>query len=135
MFSRVTFAGLIVNFAAIPLMTLVQIAGHGRGRADVAVGPSSRDAAGWIAHLAVEGLIGSAALVDVLPWLTRRLAPPPLWVMAVYYASLIGVASASFVVPTFRSAVAAIGALAIAARLLDRRNANACHPSPQDPCA
>ena len=26
-FSRVTFAGLIVNFAAIPLMTLVQIAG------------------------------------------------------------------------------------------------------------
>ena len=26
-FSRVTFAGLIVNFAAIPLMTLAQIAG------------------------------------------------------------------------------------------------------------
>ena len=32
--------------------------------------------------LAVEGLIGSAALVDSCPWLTRRLAPPPLWVMA-----------------------------------------------------
>ena len=26
-FSRVTFAGLLVNFAAIPLMTVVQIAG------------------------------------------------------------------------------------------------------------
>ena len=31
-FSRITFAGLIVNFAAIPLMTIVQIARHGGGR-------------------------------------------------------------------------------------------------------
>ena len=89
-FSRVTFAGLIVNVAAIPLMTLVQIAGM------AVVGltwlaPELARWAGWIAHAAVEGLIGSAALVDVLPWLTRRLAPPSLWVVAVYYASLIGV--------------------------------------------
>ena len=89
-FSRVTFAGLIVNVAAIPLMTVVQIAGM------AAVGltwlsPELARWAGWIAHLAVEGLIGSAALVDLVPWLTRRLAPPPLWVMAVYYASLIAI--------------------------------------------
>jgi competence protein ComEC len=99
-FSRVTFAGLIVNFAAVPLMTMAQIAGM------AAVGLSWLSAeparwTGWVAHLAVEGLIGSAALVDIFPWLTRRLAPPSLWVMAVYYASLIGVACASFVVPTF----------------------------------
>ena len=92
-FSRVTFAGLIVNFAAIPLMTVVQIAGM------AAVGltwlsPELARWAGWIAHVAVEGLIGSAALVDLFPWLTRRLAPPPLWVMAVYYASLIVVVGA-----------------------------------------
>ncbi len=103
-FSRITFAGLIVNFAAIPMMTLVQIA----GMAAVAltwVDSEPARWAGWVAHLAVEGLIGSAALVDVFPWLTRRLAPPPVWVMATYYASLIGVVSASLVVPTFRSAL------------------------------
>jgi competence protein ComEC len=95
-FSRVTFAGLIVNFAAIPLMTLVQMAGM------AAVGlsslwPDGARLAGWIAHMAVEGLIGSAALVDIAPWLTRRLAPPPVWVMTVYYASLIVLASATCV--------------------------------------
>jgi competence protein ComEC len=94
-FSRVTFAGLIVNFAAIPLMTLVQIAGM------AAVGltwVSSELApiAGWVAHIAVEGLIGSATLVDIAPWLTRRLAPPLLLVMAAYYAALIAAASAAF---------------------------------------
>jgi competence protein ComEC len=99
-FSRVTFAGLIVNVAAIPLMTLVQIAGI------AAVGltwlsPDIARSIGWIAHLAVEGLIGSAALVDVLPWLNQRLAPPSLRVMTVYYVSLISVACASLVVPTF----------------------------------
>jgi competence protein ComEC len=94
-FSRVTFAGLLVNFAAIPLMTLVQIA----GMAAVGLTWVPLDLARWagrVAHLAVEGLVGSAALVDVAPWLTRRLAPPPLWVMGVYYSSLIALASAVF---------------------------------------
>jgi competence protein ComEC len=94
-FSRVTFAGLIVNFAAIPLMTLVQIAGMAAvGLASLA--PDLSRSAGWVAHMAVEGLIASAGIVDVAPWLTRRLAPPPLWLMAVYYTSLIAVASAAF---------------------------------------
>jgi competence protein ComEC len=95
-FSRITFAGLIVNFAAIPLMTLVQVA----GMAAVGLTWLSSDLgpfAGWVAHIAVEGLIGSAALVDLAPWLTRRLAPPPIWVVAVYYASLIALASAMFI--------------------------------------
>ena len=94
-FSRVTFAGLIVNVVAIPLMTVVQIAGL------AAVGltwlsPELARWAGWIAHLAVEGLIGSAALVDLVPWLTRRLAPPSPWVIAVYYTSLIAIVFRAF---------------------------------------
>ena len=92
-FSRITFAGLIVNFAAIPLMTVVQIA----GMTAVALTRVSADLAGWagwIAHLGVRGLIGSGALVDVLPWLTRRVAPPPLFVIALYYACLIVAVSA-----------------------------------------
>jgi competence protein ComEC len=105
-FSRVTFAGLIVNVAAIPLMTLVQIA----GMATVGLTwltPGIAISIGWIAHLAVEGLIGSAALVELLPWLTQRLAPPPLWVMAVYYASLIAVVWGRFVRPSATALIAA----------------------------
>ena len=90
-FSRITFAGLVVNFAAIPLMAVVQVA----GMAAVSltwIAPDAAQAAGWIAHVAVEGLIGSAAVVELLPWLARRLAPPSPWVIAVYYAGLIALA-------------------------------------------
>ena len=86
-FSRITFAGLLVNFAAIPLMTVVQIA----GMFAVALAGMSPDMAGWfgwIAHWAVEGLMGSATVVDVMPWLTWRLPPPPLWIVAGYYVTL-----------------------------------------------
>ena len=92
-----TFAGLIVNFAAIPLMTVAQIA----GMAVVALTPLSAELArwiGWVAHMAVEGLIGSASLVDVAPWLTRRLAPPSLWLIGAYYASLLVVVGVQYVV-------------------------------------
>ncbi|HET9467198.1 MAG TPA: ComEC/Rec2 family competence protein, partial [Vicinamibacterales bacterium] len=113
-FSRVTFAGLIVNFAAIPLMTVAQIA----GMTVVALASLSTDvarASGWVAHIAVEGLIGSAALVDVLPWLSRRLAPPPLWIIATYYGSLIVLAFDTYVVPTFRSAIVPIATVCLLA--------------------
>ena len=105
-FSRITFAGLIVNFVAIPLMTLVQIAGM------AAVGltwlsPELARWAGWIAHVAVEGLIGSAALVELAGSRVARASAAPLG-DGHYYASLIGVVSASFVVPT-SSRPAAIG--------------------------
>lgn len=113
-FSRVTFAGLIVNFAAIPLMTVAQIA----GMTVVPLASLSTEAAlasGWIAHIAVQGLIGSAALVDVLPWLSRRLAPPPLLIVAMYYGSLIVLAFDTYVVPTFRPAVVPIATVCLLA--------------------
>ena len=91
-FSRVSFAGLLVNLVAIPLMTVVQVAGIGAVGL-VHVAPSLARGMGWIAHLAVEGLVASASLVDWLPWLTRRVAPPAVWTMCVYYAALV-VASA-----------------------------------------
>ncbi len=94
-FSRVTFAGLIVNLAAIPLMTLVQVFGMG-AVALTWLSPELARWAGGLAHLAVEGLIRSAALVELFPWLTQRLAPPSLWVAAVYYASLVAVTCTAF---------------------------------------
>jgi competence protein ComEC len=84
-FARVTFAGLVLNFAAIPLMTVVQVAGM------LVVGLSpvwslAADLCGLAAHLGAAGLVGSASLVDVVPWLVYRL-PPPHWIaMAGYYA-------------------------------------------------
>ena len=64
---------------------------------------------GWIAHLGVEGLIDSAVIVDWMPWLTRRLAPPSVWVIAIYYVALI-----TFIRARYRSAALAVIAAALA---------------------
>jgi competence protein ComEC len=86
-FSRVTFAGLALNFLAIPLMAVAQIAG-------MAVVPlallSTRLAlaAGCIAHLGAAGLVRSADLVSAAPWLTYRVAAPNWLSVVVYYAGL-----------------------------------------------
>jgi competence protein ComEC len=101
LFSRVTFAGLVANFAAIPLMTLVQMAGMATVAGAWAGGYEIAHWSGGVAHLGVEGLVGSAAIVDVVPWLTRRVAPPPLFLIALYYASLI-----SLVIPAFQASIA-----------------------------
>jgi ComEC/Rec2-related protein len=57
-FSRVTFAGLALNFLAIPMMAVAQIAGMAVVPAAIL---SARGAAalGWIAHLGAVGLVRS----------------------------------------------------------------------------
>jgi competence protein ComEC len=89
-FSRVTFAGLGLNFAAIPLMAVVQLA----GMALVPVALASTAAAsaiGYIAHLAASGLIRTADLAQLVPVLTFRVAPPSAWSLALYYLAVTGV--------------------------------------------
>jgi competence protein ComEC len=86
-FSRVTFAGLVLNFAAIPLMGIVQIAGL------VTVGAAAFSAtcssmAGWIAHIAAEGLVRSADLVELVPLPAWRVPSPGWPVVGLYYAAL-----------------------------------------------
>jgi len=82
-FGRVSIAGLLLNFAAIPLMSLIQIA----GLAAVALSPvpAAAAAAGWVAHAGTAALLGSASLVDVAPWLVFDVAPPAVWTMACWY--------------------------------------------------
>ena len=86
-FSRVTFAGLALNFLAIPLMAVAQVAG-------MAIVPlallSTRlaQAAGAVAYVGAAGLVWSAELVRFAPVLAFRVAPPSWWVVAIYYASL-----------------------------------------------
>ena len=85
-FSRVTVAGLVLNLAAVPLMAVVQLAGLVVVCADTFDGVARL--AAWFAHLAAAGIVESARLVDVAPWLTRRVSPPSIFVVIVYYAGL-----------------------------------------------
>jgi competence protein ComEC len=86
-FSRVTFAGLGLNFVAIPLMGVAQVAGM--AVVPLAVWPSLASLAGWIAHLGAAGLMRSAELVRFAPVLAYRVAPPSPVAVAIYYAAAI----------------------------------------------
>jgi competence protein ComEC len=48
--------------------------------------PAAR-AGGYVAHLAASGIVKSAGLVVVAPWLSRDVAPPAWWLVGGYYAS------------------------------------------------
>ena len=85
-FSRVTSAGLLLNLAAVPLMVFVQVGGIVVSCLE-GVETVARPA-GWIAHAAASGLVGSARLVDVAPWLATRVPAPSLVLVAVYYLGL-----------------------------------------------
>jgi competence protein ComEC len=110
LFGRLSAAGLILNFAAIPLMSIVQTA----GLAAVAMWTvSARVAslAGWIAHVSTVLLLESATLVDVAPWLVRDVPPPAAWLIVAWYAAWIAAG-------LFRWRVAKRAALTAAAALL-----------------
>lgn len=91
-FSRATVAGLLLNFAAVPLMTLVQVG------AIVTLGVSAWPwAAAWAGaatHLSAWALVESARLVDQAPWLAWRLPPPHAGALAAYYAGWVAVLAA-----------------------------------------
>lgn len=104
-FSRVTFAGLLLNFAAIPLMTVAQVAGMAVVPLD-ALWPAAARLAGLAAHLGAEGLVRSAELVTLAPWLSYRLPPPHPVVVLLYY-----LAWAAWLLPVRPGAGAARGRL------------------------
>ena len=88
LFNRVTFAGLALNFVAIPLMSVAQVGGM------VVVGlqgawPPAAHVTAWIPQLAADWLIESASLVAWAPWTTWRVPAPPAWAIAGYYGALV----------------------------------------------
>jgi competence protein ComEC len=87
-FSRVTFAGLALNFLAIPLMAVAQIAGMAVVPAAI-VSAGGAAALGWIAHLGAAGLVRSADLVRFAPALTYRVAPPSWIAVGLYYSAAV----------------------------------------------
>ncbi|PYR28179.1 MAG: DNA internalization-related competence protein ComEC/Rec2 [Acidobacteria bacterium] len=89
MFSRVTFAGLVLNFVAIPLMGVAQVAGMALVPAAL-VSARLAGAIGVVAHLGAAGLVRSAELVRFMPAFTWRVAPPSWLALALYYLGLAG---------------------------------------------
>jgi competence protein ComEC len=90
LFGRVSFAGFVLNFAAIPLMSVVQIGGLVIAASAFAIAPLALIAARAVRAAAL-ALLASAALVDVAPWLVVDAPPPVWWLTAAYYAALAGV--------------------------------------------
>ncbi len=84
-FLRVTVAGLLLNFAAIPLMSVAQIGGLLTLIASPL--PMLSTAAGAVASYAAAGLVASASVVDRWPWLAWRIPAPPSWLAVLYYAA------------------------------------------------
>lgn len=113
-FHRITLAGIVLNFIAIPLMTVAQIGGI----AVLLLHPISATFAGMagsLAGLAADGLVRSTVLLDLAPWLTWRVPAPPIALTAVYYAgwSLVLIAGR-----LRRLRIAAVAASASAALLI-----------------
>jgi competence protein ComEC len=85
-FSRITFAGLALNFFAIPLMAVAQVA----GMVVVPLFALSGHLAflvGWFAYVGAEGLVRTANLVAYAPVVTWRVAPPHVCVSGLYYVA------------------------------------------------
>jgi competence protein ComEC len=100
-FHRVTLAGLLLNYAAVPLMGVVQIAGMAVVLV-TGIAPDLGAAAGWVPHQAARMLVASAALVHWMPWLTWRVPPPAPSLVVVYYAALIAAITHRVWVPWMR---------------------------------
>ncbi|MFN7914585.1 MAG: DNA internalization-related competence protein ComEC/Rec2 [Vicinamibacterales bacterium] len=120
-FSRVTVAGLVLNFAAIPLMAVTQFTGMAIVPLH-ALSPAAARTIGWVAFAGAEGLVHTADLVALATWSTWRVPPPSAIAMVIYYAALLtasGVARQSVrlpalsAAPVFRLAIAAAAAAGI----------------------
>jgi len=108
-FSRVSVAGLVLNFAAIPAMAVVQVAGIATVILAV-VWSSGADAAAAAASLAAGALVGSSRLVEVVPFLSWRTPPvPAAWTIGYY---LLLAAATWSLAPRLLRIGARIGALA-----------------------
>jgi competence protein ComEC len=110
-FSRVTAAGMVVNFAAIPLMTVVQ-AGSMLLLAVSPISPSGADLVARVVHLSARGLLESSRFVEWMPWLARDVPAPAWWLCGFYYAVCVAVLLKR-TRPRLALLTAAVGCLAI----------------------
>ena len=117
-FSRITFAGLALNFIAIPLMAVAQVAGMAVVPL-AAVSQIAAHAIGFVAHVGASGLARSAGLVEYAPLLAYRVAPPAWPAVAVYYGASAAAWSSWLRARRTARAFAAVAALAALWILVD----------------
>jgi competence protein ComEC len=96
-FGRLTVAGPFMNFVAIPMMALAQMAGlvavmlailPAGGIVGAALDRLSL-VAGLGAHVGATVLVDSTAAMELAPWLSHRVPPPAVWVVALYFTGLL----------------------------------------------
>jgi competence protein ComEC len=94
-FTRVGVAGLVLNFIAIPMMAVIQVAGLVALVAG-AWAPAVAYPTVVATHVAVRALLGSASLVDIVSWLSWRVPPPAWLVVGLFFgAGVLALASAA----------------------------------------
>ena len=111
LFGRVTLAGVALNLVAIPLMSVLQTG----AMAALALSTASRALAagsGLVAHWAAVGILESARLTDMAPWLAFDVPAPRAAVVAVYYAAAVCWLAARSVLVARGAAVAGAAAAA-----------------------
>ena len=87
MFSRVTSAGLLLNLLALPLTVVIQVAAMVAAIFDQVTWIAST--AGHVASGAAWGLVRSADLVTLAPWLSSRVPAPGIAPIVAYYLALV----------------------------------------------
>jgi competence protein ComEC len=111
-FARVTSAGIVLNLVAVPLMAVLQGAGLVLALAnDWAL---VADAAARLAAWSAMGIVESARLVELVPWLSWRVPPPALACVAAYYAGAVVMRVARGRTRRAGAAVLVVSGLAIA---------------------
>jgi competence protein ComEC len=89
LFARVGLLGLVLNFVAIPAMTIVQLSGMAMTAfAGWWEGPAALF--GWAAATAAAWLIDSSRAVDLAPWLVWRVPPVSILWSVAFYGGLAG---------------------------------------------
>ena len=87
-FQRVTAAGLLLNFAALPAMTVVQIAAMAATACDLGGLEAAANTFGWLTATGATVLTRTASWLDYAPWLTWRVPSPSTAVLVLYYATM-----------------------------------------------
>jgi competence protein ComEC len=86
LFGRVSLAGLVLNFAAIPLMAIIQVTGMAAVLLHALL-PVAARGCGWFAYVGTAALLQSASLVDLCPWLVIDVPPPAAVPIVCWYAA------------------------------------------------
>jgi competence protein ComEC len=111
-FQRVTIAGLLLNFAALPAMTVVQLGAMAVVAWDVLGIEQAAHWTGYGVHIASLVLTESTRLLDLAPWLTWRVPAPRTQLVAGYYVALCATVVLFFRASRRRAAMC--GAVAVA---------------------